>query len=48
LLTNAQDAPWVVVAMSTREDPDLFRKLVLAGVRDVPFEAARQPSFEPR
>jgi pilus assembly protein CpaE len=35
LLTNAADARWVVVAMSTREDPDLFRKLVLAGVRDV-------------
>lgn len=35
LLTQAPDADWVVVAMSTRDDSDLFRKLMLAGVRDV-------------
>ena len=35
LLTQAPDADWVVVAISTRDDSDLFRKLMLAGVRDV-------------
>jgi pilus assembly protein CpaE len=34
LLTSV-DAGWVVVAMATRDDSDLFRKLMLAGVRDV-------------
>jgi pilus assembly protein CpaE len=35
LLTTASDADWVVVAIATRDDSDLFRKLMLAGVRDV-------------
>jgi pilus assembly protein CpaE len=35
LLTSVADAPWVVVAMATRDDADLLRKLMLAGVRDV-------------
>src|SRR6266567_2068829 len=35
LLTSAPDAPWVVVAIANRDDADLLRKLMLAGVRDV-------------
>src|SRR5262249_38029233 len=35
LLTSAADADWVVVAIATRGDADLLRKLMLAGVRDV-------------
>src|SRR6266571_9036177 len=35
LLTSAADASWVVVAIATRDDADLLRKLMLAGVRDV-------------
>ncbi len=35
LLTSAADAEWVVVAIATRDDADLLRKLMLAGVRDV-------------
>lgn len=35
LLTSAADAPWVVVAIATRYDAALLRKLMLAGVRDV-------------
>ncbi len=35
LLTTAADASWVVVAIATRDDADLLRKLMLAGVRDV-------------
>jgi pilus assembly protein CpaE len=35
LLTSVADAPWVVVAVATRDDADLLRKLMLAGVRDV-------------
>src|SRR5713226_1932383 len=35
LLTSAADADWVVVAIAARDDSDLLRKLMLAGVRDV-------------
>jgi pilus assembly protein CpaE len=35
LLTSAADADWVVVAMATHDDANLFRKLMLAGVRNV-------------
>jgi pilus assembly protein CpaE len=39
LLTAPSDAPWVVVAIATRNDPELLRKLMLAGVRDVLLRA---------
>ena len=35
LLTSAADADWVVVAIAARDDSNLLRKLMLAGVRDV-------------
>ena len=39
LLTAPSDAAWVVVAIATRNDPELLRKLMLAGVRDVLLRA---------